>query len=353
VRWLAPVAAVAAVLGVITGVTLVSHSEPRQSADGPRGMPPYYVIIQNGHVGLAGTVTVRDSATGRVLTTMRLPAIEPGGLGDPTGAADDRTFVLSDGYELFRLRLAADGRSARLSRLPITLSSLDNNVALSPDGSTVAIVSQTCKFVSKTNMHVVCQYSAIRLISLRTGATRIWSTRAPTQTGIWISWAGNGRMLFSWVSARARSAQPSGYRLLDVTGRGGGLLSARVLPLPPPPVFNGYSIPESAFVTPDGRAVIAATFSMVGPSESPTMIMKIVELSARTGRVLRVLLGAREHNSVPILYGNEGCWVESLGPTGVHALIECSSPKVVFGRWDNGRFTRLPGMPIISAPAAW
>lgn len=355
VRWLAAVAAVAAVLSVIAGVSLASHSATRQSAnhEGPGRMPPYYVIVQNGHVGLDATVIVRDSATGRVLATLRMPFLVPGGAGDITGAADDRTFVLNDGYELFRLRLAADGRSARLSRLPIALSALDNNVALSPDGSTVAIESQTCKFVSKTNMQVVCRYSAIRLISLRTGATRTWNTRVPAQTGIWISWAGNTRILFSWVSARATSAQPSGYRLLDVAGRGGGLLSARMLPLPPPPVFHGYFIPEPVFISPDGRAVIAATLSTGGPSESPTVIMKIVERSARTGRLLRVLLEAREHNSIPILFGNEGCWVDSLGSTGIHALIECSSPKVVFGRWGNGRFTPLPGMPVFSAPAAW
>lgn len=354
VRWLAPAAAVVAVIGVIAGVTLVSHPAGRQptSPEGPGRMPPYYVIVQSGHVGLDSTVIVRDSATGRTLATVRLPFVEPGGVEYITGAADDRTFVLNDGYELFRLRLAADGRSARLSRLPITLPSALDNVALAPDGSTVAIESQNCKFVSKTNMQVICHYSAIRLISLRTGATRTWSTRAPAKGGgMWISWDGNAHVLFSWAPADPASSQPSGYRLLDVTGRGGDLLSARMLPLPPLPVFTGYSLPESAFITPDGRAVIASTLSAVGPSQSPTaVIMKIVEWSARTGRLLRVLLEVREHLSVPLL--SEDCWVFALGPTGIHALIECPYPKVVFGRWDNGQFTPLPGMSSGSS-AAW
>jgi hypothetical protein len=313
-------------------------------------MPPYYVIVQNGHVGLAVKVIVRDSATGRALATMQLPYLAPGGAGEITGAADDRTFVLNDGYELFRLRVAADGRSARLSRLPITMPGLDN-VALSPDGSTVALDSQSCKFVSGTN--VACEYSAIRLVSLRTGATRTWSTRALAQQGIWISWDGNARLLFSWASARAALPQRSGYRLLDVTGRGGDLMESTMLPLPPLPVFTGYSVPESAFITPDGRAVIASTFSVVGSSQSPTVIMKIVERSARTGRLLRVLREAREHNSVPLLFGNEGCWVLSLGPTGVHALVECGNPNTVFGRLDNGRFTPLPGGNRFGVEAAW
>jgi hypothetical protein len=356
VRWLAPAAAVAAVLSVIAGVAVVSRSAGGQPAsrEGPGRMPAWYVIAQSDST--AFTAIVRDSATGRVLARVPLPNFSD--LGPPaiTASADDRTFVITDGNDLFRLRVAADGRSAGLSRLPITVpppSALDN-VALSPDGSTVAIENQSS--CSRTDP-VGCRDNVIRLVSLATGATRTWSARASWQwQTMWISWAGNDHVLFSWASASA--PQQSGYRLLDIRAAGSNLLAAPILPLPPLPVFHGFSFEQSAFITPDGTAVIASTFSMVGPTKSPTAIMKIVEQSARTGRVLGVLLEAREHYqfSPPVLASNEGCQVYSLGPTGVHALIECSNPSTVFGRLDNGRFTPLPGLTLDQIPgydAAW
>jgi hypothetical protein len=351
VRWLAPVAAMAAVIGVITGVSLAGHTGGRQPAsrEAPGRMPPYYLVAQNYFNNQVAKVTVRDSVTGRTLARVVLPFLTPSGARGITGAADDRTFVITDGNDLFRLRVAADGRSARLSRLPITVPP-SGNVALSPDGSTIATESQSCRFLTTTKDG--CQYSAIQVVSLATGATRTWSTRAPAQQGMWISWDGNANVLFSWASNLARSSRHSGYRLLDVTARGGNLLGARMLPLPPPPGVIGSSFPESAFITPDGRAIIASTWSWVGSIQRPTGIMKIVELSARTGRLLRVLREASVTGTAyPVL--NVGCHVYGLGPTGVHALVACFAPKIVFGRLDNGRFTRLPDMPNFVGPAAW
>ena len=352
-RSLAPVAAVAAVIAVITGAYAVGRSPGQRTAspEAPGVMPPYYVTIQNTHVGVAVPLAVRDSATGRVLATLRLPFLS-GGAQQIVGAADDRTFVIHDGNDLFRLRLAADGRPARLIRLPVTVPAWDT-IALSPDGRTIAFENQSsCHPIGSTGTGLAgetgCRENAIRLVWLATGATRTWSTRSSWQAGIWIAWDGNDHVLFSWARARASgprpSRYPSGYRLLDVSGRGGDLLGARLLPLPPLPVFGAAALEQTAFITPDGNAVIAATFSLVGPSTSPTGIVKIVELSARTGRLLRVLRQGRNNY---FAQDNQGCSVYSLGPTGVHALIECSSPETVFGRLDNGRFTPLPGGPAL------
>jgi hypothetical protein len=345
-RWVAPIAAVAAVIGVITGVSLASHPPGRQAA---LGTPPYYVIIQDGSSdNPVATAVVRDSATGRVLTRVRF-SLGPGGTRSVTAAADDRTFLINEGNALLLLRLAADGRSGRISRLPITVPESVTYVALSPRGNMIAIESQTCRGTQNQ-----CQYSEIRVVSLKTGATKTWSTRAPAGYPMWISWDGGGHVLFTWVPAGTTPSRPSGYRLLNVTGRGGNLLSARVLPLPPLPVYAGYSYPLSAFVTPGGGAVIASTFAVVGSGQNAAVVMKIVEWSPRSGRMLRVLLEGRWHVSLPGVV-SETCWVESLGPTGVQALIECPYPRFVFGRWDDGRFTQLPGMSAFPGPepAAW
>src|SRR5215469_1481037 len=348
-RWLAPAAAAVAVIGVITSVSLVS-GPARPPAAGEGRVPPYYVVVQESFAGSTGgfldKAVIRDSATGRALASIPLPGDAPVTI---SGAADGRTFVITDGHQknLYRMRLAADGRSARLSRLPIGVPNPPfDNLTLSPDGSTVAFQFQRCTFSGGS---IVCRYSAIRLVSLRTGATRTWSTRAPAQlNSIWMSWDGNDHLLFSWASTGAPPRR-SGYWLLDVSGPGGNLLAARKLPLPPLPVIPGLPDPyESAFITPDGSAVIMSTFSATGPIDSPTVVSTVVERSARTGRLLRVLLRETSVGYGPGAPGvpRAGCWIYSLGPTGVHALVGCFSPGDTFGRLDNGQFTPLPGYPV-------
>jgi hypothetical protein len=81
-------------------------------------------------------------------------------------------------------------------------------------------------------------------------------------------------------------------------------------------------------------------------------VAKIVELSARTGQLLRVLHTVTKRDVMPGPDGVDNaialdgdCRVMALGPTGVHALIECFG----FGRLDGGRFTPLPGVPSFNA----
>jgi len=197
-RWVAPVAAVAAVIGVITGVSIATRSPGRQAS---RGMPPYYVILQDGSSdNPVATAVVRDSATGRVLTKVRF-SWRPGGAQSITASANDQTFLINEGSALLLLRLAADGRSGRISRLPITVPESVSYVALSPGGNMIAIESQACTGND-------CQYSKIRMISLKTGATRTWGARAPAGYAMWIAWDGDGHVLFSWVPIPHRRGRP-------------------------------------------------------------------------------------------------------------------------------------------------
>jgi hypothetical protein len=371
-RWLTPVAAVAAVLAVIAGVSLAGRmpGQPPASAVAPRGMPPYYVIVQQAASDQATTATVRDSRTGEVLTRVRLPRLQPADSLAISAAADGRTFLITDGHDLFLMRLAADGRAARLAPLAGTRTLAGPppadgfngfpSAVLSPDGRTVALEGQSAcegiRFSLAGAGEYGCRDNTIRLVSLATGATRTWSTRSSWQPGIWISWDGNSHVLFSWAAATKSGSQPSGYRLLNVAAAGGGLRSARMLPLPPPPVYNALSFEQPVFVTPDGRAVIASTFRLAGRGDR--LITSIVKLSARTGRLIRVLREASTDPGSFISFQDQGCSVLALGPEGVHALVECTTTApTVFGRIDDGRFTPLPGMPYLAGPsiaaAAW
>jgi hypothetical protein len=381
VRWLAPVAAVAAVLGVVVAVSLAGPPGTPGSPGSLAGMPPYYVTLDEPSASPGGArfiAVVHDSVTGQTLTSAGLPTLPSTGGGPEmptiTAAGDNRTFVITETGEVavghatrkikvpagphrtttirvpahvastsrfYALRVAADGRSVSLRRLPVSVSPLAvDDVALSPSAGRLAIAVQSCGPHS-------CQYSGIRVVDLATGVARTWTTRASGAP--WnLSWAGPGQVMFLWESGvkSPPAAQRNGYRALDVTGSGGRLLGAR--PVASPATMADGSYPR-ALLTPDGTAVItsAAQNIRVGGGRT-TVVARIVELSASTGRLIRVLHVARER-TIPGLRDarslDDACSVLSLGPAGIHALVQCFG----FGRLDGDRFTPLPGVPDPSA----
>jgi len=351
VRWLAPLAAVAAVVGVVAGVTLAGqHAELSFSAEAragqptTSGMPRYYITVFETYAGGGNRIltkaVVHDSRTGAALASVNVPTLITGGGSNGvniTGAGDDRTFVIYQTATVspvdrlawfFLLRVSADGRSARLTKLrfnvPRTLAV--DYAALSPDGTRFAMQEQYCPDIGG------CKYTGIRVITLATGKVRAWTTTkngAPSN----VSWAGNSEVAFLWGYS---------YRLLNVTGQGGDLLASRVIASPPPEP-NTYS--PNALVTPDGSTVITSTvkdFSAFLGKD--TVVAKIIELDARSGKLLRVLQTVTMHG---VSTGqaaqslDQECNVLSLGPVGVHVLVACYA----FGRLDGSVFTQLPGFP--------
>src|SRR6201999_3540532 len=126
---------------------------------------------------------VHSSATGATLARATLPGLlYQGGYFAPsiTGAANDRTFVVMETNEtslnsivwLFGLQVSANGRSIKVTRLPVHVPSgmAVNNVALSPDGTRLAMTAQWGFGQDR------CQYSGIRVVNAATGATTTWST---------------------------------------------------------------------------------------------------------------------------------------------------------------------------------
>jgi hypothetical protein len=366
VRWLAPVAAVAAVLGVVTGVSLASRSQGHQPASQrpvippqPAGpMPPYYVTAFQAYVGngsrVVTTAAVHDSATGAVLATVPVPTLTAqGGTGglSITAAGDDRTFIITEQpapavMGFYRLRVAANGRSATLGRLPFSvpryLSVTD--VALSPDGRRLAIDVQHCSAKTET-----CPYTGVRVVTLATGAASTWTTRA-NGAPFNVSWAGNERVAFEWQSGvrTPPAGQQTGYRLLSLAGPGRNLMAAR--PIASPAAEPTFYVP-AALVTADGSIVITSTVQNIPDGHGRyTVVGRVVELSASTGQRLRVLYTVTARNATGGQNGtadqlDQGCNVLSLAPRGVHVLVACFA----FGRLDGSRFTALPGFPTPSS----
>jgi hypothetical protein len=240
----------------------------------------------------------------------------------------------------YLLRVAADGRSASLSRLPISGPG-PSDVALSPDGSTLAMVVQPCPAGT-------CQGLGIRVVTLATGAASTWTTRARGDLTD-VSWDGDGQIFFAWRSASLTGPR-SGYRLLSITGASRDLLSSRVVA---PAAAPGNA--PAALVTPDGTAIITSTAHGIPDGHGrDTVVSKIVELSLATGRLLQVLHTASESvaTSSPVAGTgilSDDCQVFALGPAGVHALVYCVGFGTTgFGRLDGTRFTPLPGVPSLT-----
>jgi hypothetical protein len=311
-------------------------------------MPRYYVTafqtFTGGSNGEPATfAVVHDSATGAKLATVRVPTLSAqGGTGGLriSAAGDDRTFLVtqqpgSTVIGFYLLHVAADGRSAKLSKLSVNLprpiSVVDQ--ALSPDGRRLAMDVQDCNAKS-------CQYDGIRVLTLATGAVSSWITKA-NGFPLNVSWVGNGQLAFEWQSG-ARTAPPgqqTGYRLLSLGGTGRDLLAARAIGSPAPEPT--HYVP-AALVTADGSIVITSTVQNI---PGGTVVAKIIELSARTGQLLRVLHtvtvpdASAGSNGAGLL--DQECNVLSLAPSGVHVLVACFN----FGRVDGSRFTPLPGFP--------
>jgi hypothetical protein len=367
VRWLAPVAAVAAVIGVVTGVSLAGRSQGHRPAGvqspippepvGP--MPTYYVTAWQTYAGsnngaqIPTYAVVHDSATGAVLATVRVPtrSTQDGVEGPSITAGNDLTYVITQGGRYYLMRVAADGRSAKLATLPLSVPAYlsVSDVALSPDGRRLAMDVQHCS--AKTQS---CLYSGIRVVTIATGTASTWTTRA-NGASFNVSWVGNDRVAFQWQSGvkAPPPGQQTGYRLLSLTAPGRDLLAARAIGSPA--AEPTYYVP-AALVTADGSIVITSTVQNIPDGHGrDTVVARVIELSARTGQLLRVLHTVTVPDVIAGLNGpvgqlttgqlDQGCNVLSLGPAGVHVLVDCFG----FGRVDDRRFTPLPGFPSPSS----
>jgi hypothetical protein len=258
-----------------------------------------------------------------------------------TAAGDDRTFVLAlfslaRGTRFYSLQIADGGRSARLTPLairPLPAREAVDSVALTPDGTRLAVAIQTGGRDGK-----------VEVITLATGAVRAWTTaRGGDGRPENLSWDAAGRRLaFFWSGATSAG----GLWLLDTSAPGAGLLSGQRLL----PQTVGPDEVQSALINPSARTIIASvTYNGTMQVTRGTVVGGIVEVSAQTRRPLRTLLAQRAAHSSDAGWYITSCALPSIDPTGNHLLVSCGK----FGRLDRGRFTTLPGDALAEGAAAW
>jgi len=320
--------------GVLLAASVAPAPPPSAAA---QGMPPFYLVADH----LSPVADVRASATGRIVSTISLPASIDPKLTQVTAAGQGRMFVLAvfslaRGTVFYELRITATGQPAGLTRLavpPLPASQRADAVALTPDGARLAVAIQT------PGTHTV-----LTVITLATGATRTWAT---TRSGRLenLSWDAAGRRLAYFWSGDTGSL--GGLWLLDTGAPGSSLVVGR--PLLPQTV--GPDQVQGALISPDARTIIAAvTYNSVARVGRGTVVGGIVAVSVRTGRPLRTLLAERAAHSGDADWYVTSCLLASIDPTGNHLLVSCNQ----FGRLDRARFTAVPGAaPQSAVAAAW
>jgi hypothetical protein len=350
--WLAPVAAAAAVAGVIIALLAISGLILRPARSGPADssgvfakVPRYFVAIPE----VSGHAVVGATATGAVLGTVAPPRPDTF-FAWVAAAGDGRTFVLGASprlrrgdvlnqprpVKLYRLVLGHSGHPGRLIPLPIPTETGISGLGVSPDGSKLA--------VSLLPAHGQTG-SMIQVFSLATGARREWvwpgpgtlgSVAMPVASG-GLQWAADNQTLMFEVTTRTRTGWPAQLYLLDTAAPSGSLLASSTR-IPVPSTDLGWQhnnakhrIIGMPLITGDGTKLVAPFYHQEAPPNG--FGFTITEFSVHTGKPIRVLYQQRTDTEAA---STAVWWVNTHGA----AMIAVRGP--VFGVQTPTTFTPLP-----------
>jgi hypothetical protein len=343
------VGSVAAAVGLVAGLVIGSNpSAPPHSARGPAqaaqprngqlpgnslleaqagpplsaeeadvGMPKYYIVASGPQLA---TLEVRNSVTGKVVSTVSPPDTCDPKTVQLAAAGNDRDFVLACSSptrpnSFYRLQLTSAGAASALTPLAIPdQPSWIDDMALSADGTKLAIALQGP--------------NEIKVVTLATGAIRTW--KVPTMP-FHLTWGDGGR--------EVGFSGSGGLYVLNVSGAGG----APHLVLPRTVKSDDVG---DAILSPNGTIIAAVEYDYQGNVKlnQHSIVSGIVEISATTGKPLRTLVVQHARYSADgggneAGYAITNCQLGSIDATGNHLLVSCDQ----FGRLDQGRFTPLPG----------
>jgi hypothetical protein len=284
--WITPLTATAAVIALAITLVIVRSilngpvvpaAEPAPASG---SVPTYYaqLVQEPGNANNADQIQVRETLTGRLITTMNPPAGAT--FAGITGAADDRTFVVDtqpgalqspkslpnrqsgQPRTWYLLRLSpGSAQFASLTRLAIPPSPAGTAVmglALSPDGTKLAAAFQTPGWgISMTGS------MTLRVYSVPTGAMlRSWT--APYAKGRYLFPPATGfaddNLSLAWTSSGTVLA--FGELILAP-----GLVNDGALP--PQPALTAEKILELPYATPSGTNLLSArvAFTLPGRAE--------------------------------------------------------------------------------------
>jgi hypothetical protein len=356
-RFLIPLLAAAAVIAIVVTAALVAPSGhakllQRAPANQPttlslQSVPRYYMttVLYGAGTDAAGSyAVVRDTITGRTIATVQPPRPYTSFLGI-TGAADDRTFVLTaqttdygtpTPVKYFEARF--DPASSTIALTALSLPGLPPSddvpaAALSPDGTQLAV----------QDISGFTHLDQITVYSLPGGAARTWTGPVGgsliTET---LSWSDTGILDF---------ASAGTVYLLNTNSTGGSLLAHSQMALCLGPKAAGLES-YTGYLTPDGTKIIAPVQQIVpigqrlpcngGPAPTPGPPAALEEFSATTAQAAGIS-GTRLSDGT-VIWGSI-YWSNSSGSVLIVNSKHGADPQQPFttGVLSNGQFTPIPG----------
>lgn len=363
-RILAPAGAGLAVVGLAVGITVAAGSHAaKPGTGGPAGkgadrsarvaadMPPWYVALSENSA-IQVIATVHSSQTGQVLTQLPLPINLARGLGladEPSGNA----FLIYGGTPggegaTYLLTVSADGRSAKLRRLPLVLVPprskwLVEGIAISPDGKQLAATLEQAGNSLKTR-------AEIRVYSLTGGPTRTWA--APSDPGSAFSpvWTGADQLTFVWQDHLYGSAQyfylgNSEVRVLNTSAPGRDFVTdSTVISFE----TGKNSLIQTAGAGPADSPLAVALINVTSVGGSGTELLQLDEVSAASS-VGKVLVSESRSYQGEVQEGLISAKCQVLGVAADGAML---AEDGGFGEIVDGTFTPLPHNSGVFA-AAW
>lgn len=351
-RLIIPLGAAASVTAIAVAATVFAGSgrvlQPDSAPSLWRGIPSYYLTLTGGTPQQPmQALAVRDTRSGATLTTASPSGCLPSLL---SGAADDRTFAIAcqlrhDGRltNTDRLLLARfDPGTRRLSvtvmRLPLISSYSD--IAISPDGTRIAVMSFTLPDPPSR------ESATLRVYSIATGAARTWTAANVFMLGDGVSWVRGSLLAFDFeitASGNVSHELPgSGIRLLNTNAPSGSLVGTSRLAVPTTHLPGGYLNLLSGQLAVSGNGATVATILYLQP-RNPSAV-EFAEFSLATGKLLRRWL--------PSTLGYRSViWSDRTGKTlAVTTSLPGGPPeKIGLGVMMGDRFTLLR-TPAAGAP---
>jgi hypothetical protein len=318
--------------GRVTSPARQSTLVPAAARRGPE--PAYYVEL--GGTAQTNFAFVRSSVTGRVTANVHCPGAGAAGTVYDVAAADNRTFfagcyrtvhkgadVYQENMGIYRFQITGSGHLSRLALVPgsrITDYSV-GDLAAAADGNEIAVEAVPLGAPS-TVIRVI-------VIDTRTGRQAIWTWRSRQLSDpnpVDPSLSADGNKLAFIVGTTAR--------IVGSASRGGDLRDSRV-------IVSGASLAgsmvkgvESVAVSPDGSTVTAVMAD--GPANQLPTAVWVAQLSAATGRQLRVLYRASSSGGLLWRFA-------SVDPTGRFLLLDLGAENTPAIGWvEHGRLIPLP-----------
>jgi hypothetical protein len=389
--WMAPVTAAAVVVALaITLVSLrqvwnepsVSPAAPGQSGTSAGVVPPkYYAALYDPlGAGLSAQDThAADLAWGPSTgTTQPMIAPPPGQtFAGVTAAADGRTFVVAaESFPVptgfysttapvawYLLRIGPGIKAATLTKLSIPgqpAGTQVSGIALSPDGSELAVMFQRGVWSGKT-LSSTAGPLTLSVYSVSTGkALRTWTQQTNGSPAGWgwdwdryinssITWLADGRTLAFADGTYSGENPPSVFsdvriRTIDLAGPSGDLLADSKV------VFSSVNHGcDTLQLTADGKTVVCGTFGSGGSRKSSAYDPEILEYSVATGesRLVYRLNGVCNLGLANVL------WMSADGSTLIGSLyMQTFEARSVIAREQfTGLITKGTRKPINLDPA--